>query len=615
MRFGKRFAEVSASGRSNEPYVSYKELKHTVSKARAANLIGGGGGASSDEDGGGRDDCAPAALQTALEVHGGGSASSSSRLAVSGLPGGSQSKLEQHQHEFFRIIDNDIALARAYVQSEVAMLEAAMGEWQSSAVVAGLLFTPEQLEDVASTLPFQTRGRQDLLDWLFGMQDVANNEASCAVLLEKYNVIASTLNGVLQYIEVNLTAVRKIFKKYAKKIPAEHRVSQVVDFKAHHGLFMLPMQHFLVAAVSMQRIVFQRVVPGCSPEAAASAVPISRLGQESVELLSCLRGPASQEDVLRNTPAACIDVYAKPSPDLGGGGCPAGKGGAGPPRGAAAGRGTPGQPGEQAAAGIGGCQPTGVSEAASSSVGAPRPSQQPAAAAAGRHGAARSALELFHGPVQPQQAGGSAGSGQGKGGGNGRPGGGAPGVAAAGQEDPDAEGGKSERKRGGRTRGGGRGRRGAGTQQPGQGGQTQPSQGKGGGGGKQQPAGDGAFGAAAGYAIAGSVPAAAQGAGCRGNGMGGCAQRSQANGAVPNQVLTQVPMYVSKPGVKGTTGQQTSWGTMSAGAGRGAMMDQQPCGGKGNFMDPRFIAAMMPMAYWGAAVPGMVSYDNSSSLQ
>eukprot|EP00444_Apocalathium_aciculiferum_P015945 CAMPEP_0183478560 /NCGR_PEP_ID=MMETSP0370-20130417/170154_1 /TAXON_ID=268820 /ORGANISM="Peridinium aciculiferum, Strain PAER-2" /LENGTH=54 /DNA_ID=CAMNT_0025671527 /DNA_START=22 /DNA_END=183 /DNA_ORIENTATION=+ len=54
MRFGKRLAEITHGGRTNEPYVSYKELKHIVS--RISTLVGssgrGGGGDSSGDDGG-----------------------------------------------------------------------------------------------------------------------------------------------------------------------------------------------------------------------------------------------------------------------------------------------------------------------------------------------------------------------------------------------------------------------------------------------------------------------------------------------------------------------------------------------------------------------------------
>merc|ERR1719245_1633315 len=118
------------------------------------------------------------------------------------------------------------------------MLEAGAGEWQSCAIQAGLLFTPTQLQEVSASLPFQVSSRQDLVDWLMGMQMDVRSQASNATLVEKYNVIANTLNGVLQYIEVNLTAIRKIFKKFEKKVPAELRVQEAIDFKAHHELFM-----------------------------------------------------------------------------------------------------------------------------------------------------------------------------------------------------------------------------------------------------------------------------------------------------------------------------------------------------------------------------------------
>ncbi|OLQ05987.1 hypothetical protein AK812_SmicGene10754 [Symbiodinium microadriaticum] len=123
-----------------------------------------------------------------------------------------------------------------------------------------------------------------------------------------YSEIARRLNALLQYVEVNLTAVRKILKKFDKKVPAEFRVRKTQDYKEHHELFMISMQYVLVTAVQMQRLIAERVV-----DSEPLAVPVSQLGPESLAVLALATGPAVVDDVLGRVPATRIDVYAKPA--------------------------------------------------------------------------------------------------------------------------------------------------------------------------------------------------------------------------------------------------------------------------------------------------------------
>eukprot|EP00435_Cladocopium_sp_Y103_P062515 s1151_g24.t1 len=115
--------------------------------------------------------------------------------------------------------------------------------------------------------------------------------------------------------QVNLTAVRKILKKFDKKIPPEFRTRKVQDYKVHHELFMPSMQHaleprwgVLVTAVQMQRLIAETVA-----ESGDLAVPISQLGPESLAVLSCIQNRnVAVDDVFGYSKPGKIDVYAKP---------------------------------------------------------------------------------------------------------------------------------------------------------------------------------------------------------------------------------------------------------------------------------------------------------------
>lgn len=297
MRFGKLLAAVTEKSRANEPYVSYKELKRNISKVHAACGLQDDAEPSSGDEGPGF------MAQERLESQ----AASSSSSHVAASSSSANPRVVGPQEDFFNLINQDVTAAKLYVQSTVSGLEAMLGEFQVAAVKAGLLFTPQQLEEVSWQLP-APMDQEALVEWLLSLRPGAKTREERSCLVEKYSEIARRLNALLQYVEVNLTAVRKILKKFDKKVPAEFRVRKTQDYKEHHELFMISMQYVLVTAVQMQRLIAERVV-----DSEPLAVPVSQLGPESLAVLALATGPAVVDDVLGRVPATRIDVYAKPA--------------------------------------------------------------------------------------------------------------------------------------------------------------------------------------------------------------------------------------------------------------------------------------------------------------
>eukprot|EP00406_Dinophysis_acuminata_P054361 CAMPEP_0179307390 /NCGR_PEP_ID=MMETSP0797-20121207/50620_1 /TAXON_ID=47934 /ORGANISM="Dinophysis acuminata, Strain DAEP01" /LENGTH=321 /DNA_ID=CAMNT_0021017079 /DNA_START=12 /DNA_END=973 /DNA_ORIENTATION=- len=316
MRFGKRLALATQNGQASEPYVSYKELKHVVGKLVAA--LGGARGQGSDDEDGGSSDNAEAFPQR-QPCSAGASASASSPAAASGdrAPAGAQNGalLEAFQKDFFDRLDADMTQAKAYVQSSTALLESAVGDWQVSAITA--VFTPEQLGEVSSILPCEIQDRGVLVEWLLGLQPGGCPSPGAAAakqrILDKYSKIAGSLNMLLQYIEVNLTAVRKILKKFAKRLPAPLRIQNVDEYGAHHCLWTPALQDLLRTALDMQLVTARYAAAHAPPEAAPPVVQVAQIGPDSLGLMSRHLDPEAL-DALRGVIPARIDVYAKPQP-------------------------------------------------------------------------------------------------------------------------------------------------------------------------------------------------------------------------------------------------------------------------------------------------------------
>eukprot|EP00435_Cladocopium_sp_Y103_P064633 s1151_g26.t1 len=77
--------------------------------------------------------------------------------------------------DFFSLLDQDLAASKLYVQSNVSGIEAMIGEWQVAAVKAGLVFTPQQLDEVRSQLP----------DWLLSLTPGAKAKDARLALVDK----------------------------------------------------------------------------------------------------------------------------------------------------------------------------------------------------------------------------------------------------------------------------------------------------------------------------------------------------------------------------------------------------------------------------------------------
>jgi len=292
MRFGKRLAEIVQSGRSHEPYISYKELKHTIKKV---SMLIDTGSCSGDSSG---DDCGSAG-----EEHCGRDAASADGTlgnASSCTAVQERTTLESHQKEFFRIIDINMIQAKTYIESSVHVLEAVAGEWQMAAVMAGLIFTPHQLEDISAELPFRVPSDQAMVDWLLQMRSQECTADARVSLTRNYNLVASSLNNLQQYIEVNVTALRKIFKKFEKKVPVKHRIQNVREHYKHHDLLVPSFQQLFVTALQMQHVMFELST-----------------SQELENLVMLAHGIGSLDEVMNGgSPARRIDVYAKPNPDM-----------------------------------------------------------------------------------------------------------------------------------------------------------------------------------------------------------------------------------------------------------------------------------------------------------
>lgn len=294
MRFGKLLAAVTQNSRADEPYISYKDLKHNLSKVSA--LCG-----KDEPDNSSGDDYGPV-QQEILESQAASSSSSVVAASSTGHP-----RIVGPQQDFFSLLDQDLAASKLYVQSNVSGIEAMIGEWQVAAVKAGLVFTPQQVDEVRSQLPVHIE-EEALVDWLLSLTPGAKAKDARLALVDKYSEVARLLNSLLQYVEVNLTVVRKILKKFDKKIPPEFRTRKVQDYKVHHELFMPSMQHVLVTAVQMQRLIAETVA-----ESGDLAVPISQLGPESLAVLSCIQNRnVAVDDVFGYSKPGKIDVYAKP---------------------------------------------------------------------------------------------------------------------------------------------------------------------------------------------------------------------------------------------------------------------------------------------------------------
>jgi len=138
-------------------------------------------------------------------------------------------------------------------------------------------------------------------------------------LVERYGHIAATLQVLLQYIEVNITAVRKILKKFEKKVPAEFHVQNAQSYSAHHKLLTSDLQDLLVTVVQMHRLVQSDMKSfDAEPDVRSSmTLPISFVGPETLLVFQRIKVSNELRDLITGQSVMRIgDVYAKPGSDV-----------------------------------------------------------------------------------------------------------------------------------------------------------------------------------------------------------------------------------------------------------------------------------------------------------
>lgn len=311
MRFGKRLTELqNQNGQLNQPYISYKELKRAIGDlARLAASTGDVSASKIDAADSSGDEAGPPEADERQSM---GASSSSSSV---------KSQLEEQQKNFFKKIDDDVASAVAHIRNIISTVEVGIGDWQCQAAASGVLFTPAQLDEVAATLPFECSDQQVLVQWLSGLQTepgpslAASADGSRPVrlqLAERYSYISSALQVLLQYIEVNVTAVRKILKKFDKKMPFKFQWQSTQNYKAHHSLFSTDLQDLVVTAVQMYRLIVAMDLPeDSSVRTSTSVSPISFMGPESLQVLQQLKVVPELNDMIVGNHVVNF-VYAKP---------------------------------------------------------------------------------------------------------------------------------------------------------------------------------------------------------------------------------------------------------------------------------------------------------------
>eukprot|EP00928_Gymnodinium_smaydae_P070027 TRINITY_DN53974_c0_g1_i1.p1 TRINITY_DN53974_c0_g1~~TRINITY_DN53974_c0_g1_i1.p1 ORF type:complete len:522 (+),score=74.60 TRINITY_DN53974_c0_g1_i1:39-1568(+) len=293
MRFGKRLAEIVAqNGESSATYVSYKELKQVLGEMARALSRGRSGSSSNNRP----------------ERDGDSSGDEGGALAAESAAGSSEisgQPFEVLHRQFYKRIDMDLDQAHAYVVRHVNDLELLVGDWQSSAVLAGRLYTPNQLRDVASQMPFAVKDQAALVRWLASFPAKQRGQDSPQGLVEKYTHIVNLMNKTLLYVEVNLMAVRKILKKFDKKLALDLGSRSSRDYTKHHDLVMTSLQDLVIVAMQMRRVV---------TDLAPSLDLRPELGPETVAVLTQLKAGLILEEA-SVAPRAAIDVYAKPTHD------------------------------------------------------------------------------------------------------------------------------------------------------------------------------------------------------------------------------------------------------------------------------------------------------------
>jgi len=290
--------EVKLNDCANQPYISYKELKQII--ADLERLVA-------------MKRICDRALSPGEKDFLAAPSGDSGGARCDGPPSASSSDLQARQCDFFQCLEVDTTRCVSHARSIMESLQAEIGEWQSAAVIAGLLFTPEQLEQLSAVLPFEVRDEQVLVQWLAKLQVAGGVSDRQRGLVVRYAKIANTVAALLNFIEVNLAAVRKILKKFEKRIPGELRIKSGVEFKEHYELVGPAMQNMLVTLAGMQRLIAGIGSSDDGADAAAPSFPVVEVGVETCSTLRSLPSPAVDlAELLGEREPSEVDVYAKP---------------------------------------------------------------------------------------------------------------------------------------------------------------------------------------------------------------------------------------------------------------------------------------------------------------
>lgn len=284
--------ELKSQTQVDQPYIDYKALKGIVAEC-CRILESGSGGGTGDS---GRDQ---------------------ERSSTSPPPEPPDSVLvhlaELHQ-KFYKQIDDDLATALTYAQSTLSVIEVGIGDWQCQAAVCGLLFTPQQLEEASASLPFECADQSALVRLIGSFQSA--DDLAKGNLIEHYTHIAATLQMLLQFVEVNVTAVRKIIKKIDKKVAAEYRVQEVQTYKAQSSLCSPDLQDVVVSVVQMHSILLGLSDANVDVDVKGLVSPTSFFGPETLQLMQSV--PVNGEFKELITPerqTVVLDPYARPVAD------------------------------------------------------------------------------------------------------------------------------------------------------------------------------------------------------------------------------------------------------------------------------------------------------------
>lgn len=194
MRFGKKLALAMIRDVDEAPYISQKNLKHVLvgleklCKAYSDQMM-----LLLDQE--------LTHAELVLRVN--------MERAKFGLPQRStlleESEVLGHDHEFFHLLDTDVVEIRRYVERCECGLMCAVNEWLQAAASEGLVVGPALAALARDPSCFA--------------ELVLDPSKDCTGLMAELEEMEEELGRILQYIEVNSAAMRKLISRRNKNVP------------------------------------------------------------------------------------------------------------------------------------------------------------------------------------------------------------------------------------------------------------------------------------------------------------------------------------------------------------------------------------------------------------